>query len=62
MALTMRAEVTLTITLGARAAKMMTKAASELTTDGLVETTVWSSYCCGAACVWTCGAHIVVEL
>ena len=60
--MTMTAAVTLTITQVARAVKMMTKAASELTTDGLVETTVWSSYCCGATCVWTCGAHIVVEL
>ena len=62
IAMTMIAAMTLTNTQVARAVKIMTKAASELTTDGLVETTVRSSYCCGAACVSSCGAHIVVEL
>ena len=62
IAMTMIAAMTLTNTQVARAVKIMTKAASELTTDGLVETTVRSSYCCGAACVSSCGAHIGVEL
>ena len=46
----MIAAMTLTITQVARAVKMMTKAVSELTADGLVETTVWS------------GARIAAEL
>ena len=66
MLMTMTAAMTLTITLGARAVKMMTKAVSELTADGLVETTVWSGARIAAELlafravelilVWSCGA------